>query len=57
MINRLVIRLLAPLTIIIMLTGVGSNFSFASETGLGQSARSFIQYEQCLNKGNAIGDV
>lgn len=56
MINRLVIRrLLAPLTIIIMFTGVGSNFSFASEADLGQNARSFIQYEQCLNEGNAIG--
>lgn len=56
MINRLVIRrLLAPLTIIIMLTGVGSNFGFASETDLGQNARSFIQYEQCLNEGNIIG--
>ena len=48
-------RLITPLTVITMLTGMGSNFSFAGGKDLEPGDSSFAHYERCLDEGSTIG--
>lgn len=46
-----------PLTIMTILAGICSNFSFTDKTGLELDVRRSLQYEQRLNEGNTIDEI